>query len=383
MNEADKIYRDLQQALDRLPGGFRATTSGIELRILKRLFTPEEAEIALELSMKPETLERIHRRIRRKKAISPGELRDRLEQMVRKGIILAHEEGFPERRYSAAAFSTGGIMNFQVNRLSPELMQDFRRYQEEVRAGQQPPAKRLPPLRTVPVMQSIPHAERQRISHYDDVRKIIENTPGKIAVTSCICRQGRELFGEKCTKTDLMEACLMIGADHARRHVEMGIGRYITKEEALGILERARKAGLVIQPESSQRPEAICLCCGDCCVFLKAAKSLPRPADMFLSNFYVQLDENLCNGCGLCVEHCQLEARFMENGVARIKPERCCGCGNCVVVCPTGANRLLKKEKEYVPVKDKHAYNMELLSGRLGRWGMLKLKARMLLGMKV
>ena len=60
--ESDLLYRRLQQHLDRMPVGFPAAPSGVEIRILRRLFTPEEAEIALELSAIPEPAAVIHRR---------------------------------------------------------------------------------------------------------------------------------------------------------------------------------------------------------------------------------------------------------------------------------------------------------------------------------
>jgi ferredoxin len=175
----------------------------------------------------------------------------------------------------------------------------------------------------------------------------------------------------------------MIGPDHARRHVEMGIGRYVTKEEALDILDKAQEAGLVLQPENSRQPEAICCCCGDCCVYLKALKNYPRPADLYLSNYYVKVDPELCTGCQECVERCQLEARVMVDGVATVNLDRCIGCGNCVLICPTNANQLLKKEKEFVPLKDKETVNRKMLSSRMGKWNMLKIRTKMLLGVKV
>ena len=40
------IYQQLAQHLDNLPAGYPATESGVELRILQRLFKPAEAELA-------------------------------------------------------------------------------------------------------------------------------------------------------------------------------------------------------------------------------------------------------------------------------------------------------------------------------------------------
>jgi len=53
------IYRKLQRHLDTLPIGYPATESGVEIRILKFLFTPEEAEIALNMRFIPEPMKNI------------------------------------------------------------------------------------------------------------------------------------------------------------------------------------------------------------------------------------------------------------------------------------------------------------------------------------
>ena len=60
MDKADRIYRGLQQHLDRQAVGYPATRTGAEIRILKRLFSPEEAELALHLTYKPMSVERTH-----------------------------------------------------------------------------------------------------------------------------------------------------------------------------------------------------------------------------------------------------------------------------------------------------------------------------------
>ena len=45
----DAVYRALQRHLDGMPVGFPETTSGAESRILKQLFSPGEARIAVQL----------------------------------------------------------------------------------------------------------------------------------------------------------------------------------------------------------------------------------------------------------------------------------------------------------------------------------------------
>ena len=73
----------------------------------------------------------------------------------------------------------------------------------------------------------------------------------------------------------------------------------------------------------------------------------------------------------------------MEDGVAEINLDRCIGCGNCVVICPRNANILRKKEPEKVPLKDKDTVNFKTLARKIGTWNMMKVRMKMLLGMKV
>jgi len=59
------VYDELAAHLDNLPAGFPSTESGVELRILKRLFTPDEAKTALGLNMIPEPVSDIAKRMER------------------------------------------------------------------------------------------------------------------------------------------------------------------------------------------------------------------------------------------------------------------------------------------------------------------------------
>ena len=107
--ESDLLYRRLQRHLDRMSVGFPAAPSGVEIRILKRLFTPEEAEIALELSAIPEPAAVIHRRFGSR--IELDELRRKLQHMGEKGSILAFPSG-GEMRFGKMAFAIGMYERF-------------------------------------------------------------------------------------------------------------------------------------------------------------------------------------------------------------------------------------------------------------------------------
>jgi NAD-dependent dihydropyrimidine dehydrogenase PreA subunit len=51
---SEDVYKRLAKHLDELPAGYPETESSVELRILRRLFTPEEAELALPTTLIPE-----------------------------------------------------------------------------------------------------------------------------------------------------------------------------------------------------------------------------------------------------------------------------------------------------------------------------------------
>ena len=70
-----------------LPGGYPSTPSGVEVRILKRLFSPEEAELTMKPKSRPEQVPAIAARV----GLEEAEMARRLEEMARKGLIFFEE----------------------------------------------------------------------------------------------------------------------------------------------------------------------------------------------------------------------------------------------------------------------------------------------------
>jgi ferredoxin len=333
------IYKTLAKHLDNLPGGFPATESGIELRILKRLFTPQEAQLAVLLSLMPESVAQIARRTGREEAA----LASMLEQMARKGLIFRKSKN-EQKLYSAAQFVIG-IWEYHLNDLDEELVRDVNTYLP-ILAKETWAKNKTKQLRVVPVSKQI--TADLAVASYDDAEQIIRQQ-SKIVVQPCICRKEHNFVGEKCDYP--VDVCLSFGTA-AFYYEENKLGRAITTEEALEILDQGRKAGLVIQPGNAKKSANICMCCGCCCQILKNIKQHEKPARMVHSNYIARVDEQLCTACETCVERCHMEAIAIDE-TAHVDPDRCIGCGVCVPECPTEAMIYEQKapSETYVPPK--------------------------------
>lgn len=370
MGEDVDVYRRLQRHLDDLPIGFPATESGVELRILARLFTPEEAALALRLSALPEPVETIAGRVADR---APADLATSLEGLSKKGAIFG--VGRPgNRRYAKAPLAIG-IYEMQVDRLTRELQQDFEQYARED-FGRAFLGGKTKQMRTVPVNARFV-ADRV-VGRYDDARDLLAKGAGPWAVMNCVCRQGRELVGEPCRQTDVRRTCLAIGPA-AKSTIASGAGQPATRDEVLALVERAEAEGMVLQPSNTREPVFMCFCCGCCCGVLRTARQFPRPAEYVSSNHHAHVDARLCTGCEACHARCPMEALRTSEGASEVDRDRCIGCGACVSSCPTEAIRLRPNASQVVPPRGLGALYARISVERFGLLGTARRLGRALL----
>jgi electron transport complex protein RnfB len=326
----DEVYQRLAEHLDRLPDGFAPSQGGAEIRLLKRLFTQEEAELAVHLTLDREEAEVIAARAH----IPEEEAKERLEEMAGKGLILSVEAEEGKILYQAAPFVIG-IYEFQVNRLSDGFLRDLGEYWSTVKEREEP--RTISQLRTIPINESIDN--RLEVLPYEDVYALVE-AHDKFAVAPCICRSRAKKLGRGCDAP--IESCLIFG-DFADYYVRTGIGKHVTKEEMKELLVKADEANLVLNPTNSMLVSAICCCCGCCCGILRGLKYAPKPSEVVVSSFIAEHDESKCIGCLKCVDRCQMEAMTADANGVKFNKDRCIGCGLCVSTCPAGALKLVRK----------------------------------------
>ena len=329
----------------------------------------------MHLSYKPCSLEHIYETTK-EMGMSLQDMEKMLDTMMKNGVI-GHIEREGTRNFYIIPLAVG-MYEGQLYKLTPEFLKDFDEYSSGNAFGLAFISTEVPQMRTIPVRESIPID--YQITTYSHMTDIINNTDGPIVIQECICRQRTGILGNPCQQTSRLETCMALG-DMAKNLVHSGIGREISKEEALEISRQNEADGLVLQPSNTQQVEFVCACCGCCCGMLSIHKMLPKPVDFWATNHYTEVDSEKCTGCGLCVTRCQVNAVTIDESlnVSKINLDRCIGCGNCIASCPTESRSLIKKEKETVPPVDSENLYDTIMTNKKGRLGKMKLAARLML----
>jgi electron transport complex protein RnfB len=344
---SDEIYLRLAKVLDSLPNGFPATQSGIEIKLLKRIFRPEEAELFCELKLIFETPEQIANRTGK-----PLEtIEKQLTSMWERGQIFGIQLG-PVKLFKMVPWAFG-IYEFQLPHMDRELAEMCEEYMEVY--GRQFFDKKPQLMQVIPIEREI--AAKQEALTYEKVSSIIDQ--GKsFLLMDCICKKGRALLDRRCEKP--MEVCMGIAPVPGVFDIPR-VGHAISRDEAYLVLRKAEEAGLVHLTWNLQTGHFfICNCCGCCCGVLRGINELGIPASRVVnSHYYAQIDPDHCEACGTCAnERCQVRAIEIRGEGYEVIKDKCIGCGLCSTTCPAEAIKLVRKPAEQLvpPPEDEMAW---------------------------
>jgi len=332
----DSPYRQLAHALDGLPNRFPPAPDESDLRLLAKLFTPEQASLAAGLLPEPETPAQIFQRLER----DPHETAILLKGMSQNGLIAAGKTAQGRLGFSLLPFVVG-IYENQNERIDKELAQLFEDYYLQAFGS----ALEIRPQvhRVIPVGESIPNT--MEVQPFESVSGLIERTQAW-GVIDCICRKQKALIGQACKHP--VDVCLVF-ADTPDAFAGSSYIRPLTREGAYQTLHRAAQAGLVHCVSNNQRDTwYVCNCCTCSCGVLRGMVDQGIANVVARSPFVNRVDEDLCTGCGECLSACQFNALSVD-GVAQVQEIRCAGCGVCVQFCQQGALRLERRPGESAP----------------------------------
>jgi Na+-translocating ferredoxin:NAD+ oxidoreductase RNF subunit RnfB len=331
-------YRKLAARLDEIPNGFPPTENGIELKLLAKLFTPEEADLASSMSLNHQTIKMISEN----NNLEESKVKSLLISMVKKGLIdLKKQEGVG-LIFSLIPFVVG-FYERQNARIDKEFAELFELYYKD--AFHKPMTIEPSVHRIIPIEKTVP--VDIDVMPYEKASTYLDNAKSW-GVLNCICRVQKRLIGKGCDHK--VENCLVFSS-RPGAFDRMDDIRSITREEALEILAEADREGLV-HSTSNTRDEVtyICNCCTCSCGVLRGIVEYGSKSSVARSDFYATIDSSLCSGCEICIDRCQFNALSMNDGVSVVDTSNCYGCGLCVTACPEEAITLkLKNPEELIP----------------------------------
>jgi ferredoxin len=343
------VYEQLAKALDKLPNGFPRTPARTEILILKKIFSPDEASVAGQLTGSMEPVEAIAQRI----GLSIEEAKTKLLSMGNRGLLwLSEREG--KYRFRLAPFVVG-IYESQLDSLDHDLAHLVEKYLHE--GGAAGIMKPQPALhRVVPAQKAV---KSEWILPYDDVKAILLASK-TFNVRDCICRVQQDFVGRRCDFP--LKICLNF-TSYERPAREGDISR----EEALALLDKAEEIGLVHTVSNVMKGIGyVCNCCSCCCGILRGITDFGIENSVAYANYHSVIDPNECLGCGICIKRCQVHAISEQNGIAVVDLKRCIGCGLCVTGCPNGAAKLQRKPQDKMvdPPVDFRTWEQQRLRNR-------------------
>ena len=321
------------------------------LEILRANFTPGEAEVALALPtrvapLQPATVDEIGSRVN----LPREELVAILEELSQRGLLFSGKTQTGEKGYALQQMGFGFPQTFfwkgeetpHAKTMAGLIAKYFnRQVTREAYASSE-----TKPFRYIPVNQSI-ERDIQAVYPYDSMGQVIEKAT-VIAVAHCPCRVTARLLGKGCDHP--LEVCLKFD-DMAQYVIERGLAREITKAEALEIIRKSEDAGLVHFVDNALGDiKHNCNCCGCACWNVGAIRRRKNPRDVLMATYFIrETDEELCSGCGDCVELCPVDALTIEEDITVVDKDWCIGCGICVVNCTTSAAKL-KARSDVLPL---------------------------------
>ncbi len=326
-------HEQLAQRLDALPNGFPRTDSGIELRILKKIYTEEEAQITCSLKLLPQAPEQVAEGLGR----SPEGMAEQLEDMVVKGKIGG--VGPKDARAYHVVPWVVGVYEFQMPFIDKELSEMMEEYIEKgglfEEIGKYSPSF----MHVVPIEEAID--AQQEIHPYESVRELMDKATAFVT-RDCICRKEQRLLGNDCGKPQ--GNCISFSTNEHAFDDDYH-GRIVDREEANRIMKEAADAGMVHSTMNmTDDTYHFCNCCPTCCGLLRGTKRFNKPGVLAKSNFYAEIDADSCVSCGVCAdERCPMEAISEGDDAYEVNKERCLGCGVCVPTCPSEAIKLARK----------------------------------------
>lgn len=337
----EAVYHELRHYFEHTPHGFPRTPDGIELKILKKLFTLEHANIFCHILKTKSKLKGYtsasNKKLQKSLKISALELEQKLDDMSKNGLLFRQRlnNDINQPIYYTPGFLVG-LYEYSLNTIDQELADLCRQYLKHLADWANSIDTKQ--MRIIPINKSLD--TNKKILPYNNINDLINNH-SIIAVAECICTKEASLLGEKCAHPT--ERCVTFDW-YAEHYIDTGLGRQISEDELYDLLKMAEKTGLVFASSNTYPSIGFCLCCSCCCSMFKILRYAPNPAKTANSFYYAEIQQDNCVQCDICNQKCFINAIKVQNEKYSVDVDRCIGCGLCVASCPQSAIEMIDKQ---------------------------------------
>jgi Pyruvate/2-oxoacid:ferredoxin oxidoreductase delta subunit len=304
------------------------------IAVVEHLFSEEEAAVARHLKLyRGRTATQVARAERR----SPSEVEPILRRLAEEKRIITAAGPEGKEQYRLPPLMPG-IFEMALIGQTPESMTPWHRRFAELFEALCETGYLLdydvpvaPAVRFLPVGKAI---EAHPAALPSDKLEIVLDQFDTFAVGQCQCRMSMQVVGHGCGKP--IGNCAGMG-EGAKRGIEKGILRAVSKKELLDLKREAESHGMVnwILNVRSTKSQWSCSCCGCCCHAMRSINEFNAPASIAPPHFRPRYEPAKCTFCGKCAKRCPMGAIAidLEAKTYRYLRERCIGCGLCVLAC--------------------------------------------------
>lgn len=338
------VYVRMRNRINRIGKGIGSIPSANGYQMIMELWSEEDAENYLKMPLHQAFTANDYAA---KAGISEEKASEILEDQAHRNLIWRMVRGgLPT--YALMPYINGFWEFGELDRLLHGTMEDVAKFDMLGIGGADPNSNgwdtTFPLFRAYPISKDV--VAEGELKPFEDWRAIIKRHK-MITVSPCQCRTMWQALGVPYPENHPMNTCLSFG-EMAEYFIENDIGKQITQDEAIAIVEDVISKGMVVEAICAKNPDIICCCHSESCGNLMGWRGANGQGECgkYFNAYTLEYDKDKCLKCGLCVSKCPMHSITQgEDGYVTVD-DACVRCGQCVPACP-GKARILKAQENY------------------------------------
>lgn len=338
------VYVRMRNRINRIGKGIGSIPSANSYEMIMELWSEEDAENYLKMPLHQAFTAANYAA---EAGISEEAAATILEDQAHRNLIWRMVRG--DQPYYALMPYINGFWEFgELDRALHGTMEDVAKFDSLGISGTDPNSNgydtTFPLFRSYPISKDV--VAEGELLPYEDWRAIIKRHK-TITVSPCQCRTMWQALGVPHPEEHPMNTCLSLG-EMAEYFIENDIGKQITQDEAIAIVEDVISKGMVVEAICAKNPDIICCCHSDSCGNPMGFRGVDGKGACakYYNAYTLEYDKDKCLKCGLCVSKCPMHSISQDEDGYVVLDDACVRCGQCVPVCP-GKARILKAMPDY------------------------------------